>query len=349
MILIIIYHTWVLTGSQQLTGTFLDIIVELGGEIGVTSFFTLSGYGIYCSLKMQDETNGISFKSYIKKRCIRIMPHYYICLFITLLFMNGAYYLSKEQLPNILTHVLFIHNLFPAYFGEINGVLWTMGVMFQFYLIAIPLYKLMKKRGTLVFIGSVAFTIVIKAFVYSRVLEYFQIQDTQTFFAGRQLFTALDNFVVGMYVAYLITEKGISIKKWKGWAMLILSMGMLYLVCKSGMTYGIHTINLSGYSWHSLLALTIGGIMLGISAIRIDFIKLIYNGLLWIAKYEFGIYLWHLLLIRNLIEKSQIVTYLIGKNQYIIQILFLTLSIIVGYFMSIMVENIESKLKKTSI
>ena len=109
------------------------------------------------------------------------------------------------------------------------------------------------------------------------------------------------------------------------------------------------TINLSGYSWHSLLALTIGGIMLGISAIRIDFIKPIYNGLLWIAKYEFGIYLWHLLLIRNLIEKSQIVTYLIGKNQYIIQILFLTLSIIVGYFMSIMVENIESKLKKTSI
>lgn len=344
-ILIVIYHSWVLTGCVQLPGRFINTIVSLGGEIGVTAFFALSGYGIYCSLKRQDEETGISFQAYIKKRCIRIMPHYYICLFFALIFTNGAYYLTKEHLADIVTHMLFVHNLFPSYFGEINGVLWTMGVMVQFYLIAIPLYKLVKKRGTIAFLGSIAFTIAMKAFVYSKVLVFFQMQDTQTFFAGRQLFTALDNFVIGMYVAYLLTEKEISLKKRQGWIVLIFSIMLLYAVCELGKKYGIHTVNLSGYVWHTLLAITIGGIMFGISYVKIDVIKPVYQAFLWVAKYEFGIYLWHLLLIRNLIEKSQIVNNLMQRNQHmIIYVLFLGLSVLTGFLMTIMTDNIGIKL-----
>lgn len=86
----------------------------------------ISGYGIYYSLRMTEEKD--VYLKFLKKRLKRILPQYYFNLIFLLLFTSAAMYLSVEHISNIIAYFIVIHNLFPNYYGAINGVLWTMGV-----------------------------------------------------------------------------------------------------------------------------------------------------------------------------------------------------------------------------
>lgn len=55
LLIVLTYHLWVLTGSVAIMLPIVDTIVPLGGELGVTLFFLLSGYGIYYSLKITEQ------------------------------------------------------------------------------------------------------------------------------------------------------------------------------------------------------------------------------------------------------------------------------------------------------
>ena len=78
LLLVMIYHAWILGGMWSFHLPVMSLLVPLGGEIGVTSFFALSGYGIYVSLKQSEDNGGkIDYLSYIKKRARRIIPQYY--------------------------------------------------------------------------------------------------------------------------------------------------------------------------------------------------------------------------------------------------------------------------------
>lgn len=44
---IMLYHCYVLSGQPWQSHTAIHTLLTLGGEVGVTLFFLLSGYGIY--------------------------------------------------------------------------------------------------------------------------------------------------------------------------------------------------------------------------------------------------------------------------------------------------------------
>ena len=135
LLTVMVYHFWVVTGSFSFLPSPVTTLISLGGEIGVTAFFGLSGFGIFCSLKKEEsEKQKFSISNYVKRRAIRIIPLYYISILFTLLLIN-AQSLSVDGVKDILAHIFFIHNIFPQYHGSINGVLWTMGVIVQFYII----------------------------------------------------------------------------------------------------------------------------------------------------------------------------------------------------------------------
>lgn len=347
-LLVVLYHSWVLTNAVSFEIPILQLIVSLGGELGVTCFFVLSGYGIYCSLWGAEKNDSLSFASFMWKRCKRIIPSYYICLLITMLIGTGSIYLSLSNWANILSHLLFVHNLFPGYAGSINGVLWTIGVTVQFYIIAIPLYKGIKKWNLFFLFVCIIFTIVCKTTVFRVVLPAFG-GEALGFFAGRQLFTALDNFVVGMAVADLVVHRKKQLKTLWAYAGSSLGIAALLLVCYIGTKCGIHTNNISGHIWHSIVAIMIGIFLYAVSYIEFDNSRKLYRAFLWLSKYEYGIYLWHLVIIRNLIENASFVSSLMNRGYYkVLYMIFIVLSVFMGWLMSRMAEPIqlESKLIK---
>lgn len=350
MLLIVVYHSWVQCGSVPFRSGLFTKLISLGGEVGVTAFFALSGYGIYCSLYRSSGRGECKFLPFMKKRLQRILPSYYLCLLVVFLFTDGAIYLQLGHVDTILTHVFLVHNLVPEHFGAINGVLWTLGVIFQFYLIAILLFKGFQKCGGWMYVVTVILTIVSKAFVYSRILSGLADGSSMYFFAGRQVLTALDNFTVGMLVAHLIVNKKKTPGTLIGVAGTLLSLALLVGACVFGLSSGIHTNNLSGYTWHSLVALLIGSLMWMFGGIAIPKENPLVKGVLWIAKYEYGIYLWHLVMINTCITKAPFISQLLTAGyRKSVYLLFGVLSVITGYVMSKAAEGLPNRKEKRTL
>lgn len=331
---VVLYHCWVRTNMPMTGLHVLDLLVSLGGEIGVTAFFMLSGYGIYSSLRAMESQGEIHFGTFMKKRVLRIIPQYYMCLLVCLLLLDGSIEWSAYSIANIATHALLIHNLFATYCSGINYILWTMGVIFQFYLIAIVLYKGINKWKLPFALGSIVFTVVAKYAVF----HYLQFKGSDPsfyFIYGRQLFTALDNFVLGMMVAYMIHFQTRKIKQIGAVLLSVISVGLIIGVCALGSRYGIHTVNWSGYLWHSELAIVLSVFSYAFSQIQISWNHVVPKIFLWISKYEYTIYLYHMLTIDTFVNKNATLQGMLYEDRkFVPYIILFVLSILIGYVMS---------------
>lgn len=341
MLLIVLYHAWVMCDSVSLSWPVLATIVPLGGEIGVTAFFALSGYGIFCSLQNSDEKGELKFLPFMKKRMTRILPEYLMCILIYYTLMGGDIF-NPPNVENLITHLLFIHSFFPAYHGAANGVFWTMGIIVQFYIVAIPLYKLMKKwRGWCVPV-SMAITILAKILIYQQLAACSMNEEVYYFIYGRQLITALDNFVVGMWVAQLWNDGKFQMKQWVAWSGTILGCILLLVTCFFGEKGTYFAATLTGYIWYSALVLCLAMIAICFSRIKINRQNVGIRFFLWISQYEYGIYVWHLLIINSILTVSPwIWTQIRSGRHWMVYGIFMALSIGVGYVMSKVLDNIQ--------
>ena len=77
---------------------------------------------------------------YYKRRLMRIAPAYFLAVLVSFFveaLPSGRYSTAWEAVRDLLAHFTFTHNLFPfSYTGSpINGVLWTLAVEMQAYLL----------------------------------------------------------------------------------------------------------------------------------------------------------------------------------------------------------------------
>lgn len=154
---ILLYHAWAVSGTPDFLPAVFAPGLQLSGEIGVTVFFALSGFGIYCSITSDYEKGTFRYKEYLAKRGRRILPPYYFCIIVSVLLVSGEY-VSISGIKHVVLHLLCIHNLFPSAHGSINGALWTIGTIAQFYLIAPLLCKFFRKNGYITFLVTVVVT-----------------------------------------------------------------------------------------------------------------------------------------------------------------------------------------------
>ena len=338
LLLVLIYHSWVLSGSSGIVFSPLRLVVSLGGEIGVTVFFVLSGFGIYCSLDKKEQT----YLTFLKRRFWRIAPEYYVFFIFILLFTPSAAYLSRSGIKDIVLHLFFIHNIIPKSAGSINGVLWTMAVTIQFYVIAIPLYKFVKKHPFLTVLTSILFNVFVKYICFHYlIMEYYV---DQPFWYSRNIFiSVVDNFVIGMFVAYLCKNK--SIEK-SSYCIIGLLSSILYvfIVMYLGVKYGIHTDNMSGYLWHSLIAVGIGGIIYSYNMIKISDSNIVTRVLLFLSRYEYGIYIVHLVMMLNLLNNSEIIKMIQEKSIFCVCLVLIFLAIISGIIYNICIDLLRKEI-----
>lgn len=343
IILIIIYHVYAISAQfgygPHVRIPILSEILMFGGEIGVTLFFIMSGYGIYFSLDKEYERTGtINIRQYMKKRWIRIAPQYYISLAVVLFLTEGAVYLSRSGAKSIFTHCLFIHNFWPDTHGSISGVLWTMGIIVQFYVVSIFLYKGMKKAPVISILCAIFITVAAKYIIFH------VIGTEQYFIYGRQLITTLDNFMWGMFLAGCDRRQWCMQKKRiLPVTMFIIMLGIFSVYVLYSAKRSIYADSMTGYVWHSVLAVLLTGIIFWLSRIRICFESKLCSPFMVISKNEYGIYIWHLLIINAVLSKSSFVNWLASKSFLLECVWFLIVTVIAGWIATKLIDDSLSK------
>ena len=206
LFMVVIYHLFViLKFNFHGALSILNPLISFGGEF-TTLFFIVSGYGIYYSIENQIvRDKHFDFSKFINRRFKKLLPLYIFSIVVACLFTKHA---ANFKFSDIVTHLLFIHNLFPDTHGSINGVLWTMAVFFQFYFIAYFIYLGVKKYPKITYLLSVVVSILLKIILYHFILPKSVYNSSVYYFIyGKQLFCVLDSFVIGMLLAGLCKNK----------------------------------------------------------------------------------------------------------------------------------------------
>ena len=161
------YHIWQQSWlTPVILGTNLDFLVRSGYE-WVDAMLLLSGFLLFLPCA---DGKKLDVKRFYLKRAARIVPSYYLCVLILLVFTvfpQGGYTNAWEAVRDILAHLTFTHSLFPfSYTGSpINGVLWTLSVEVQFYLLFPLLCLAFRKKPLLTWLGMTAAAFAYRALV----------------------------------------------------------------------------------------------------------------------------------------------------------------------------------------
>lgn len=126
------------------------------GHLAVAAFIVISGFCLQMSLFNGGQGEIVDFKRFFKRRALRILPPYYACLAISLVV---AYYITPlgKGLPFslylpvtqdvVLSHVFMFHNISPDWMYKINGVLWSIAIEAQLYLLFPLIVLILAKAG----------------------------------------------------------------------------------------------------------------------------------------------------------------------------------------------------------
>lgn len=101
---------------------------------GVWLFFVLSGFLLFLPYARAMLTSRAlpSATNFYRRRALRILPAYWVCLLIVAVAENQ---MRRTVEPlNMLVHFLMIHDAFPSYNRDLEGPFWTLAVEAQFYL-----------------------------------------------------------------------------------------------------------------------------------------------------------------------------------------------------------------------
>jgi peptidoglycan/LPS O-acetylase OafA/YrhL len=139
ILLVLWYHIWEISWLSP--GPLLQFLPATG-FVGVHLFFFLSGFVITYPFVRAATTKRAppSWREFAWRRFIKIVPSYVLSI-------GAAYAIGYAQvqpyastIPDLVTHLLFIHTWFPMRYGTIDGVLWTLAVEVEFYCIFPPIW-----------------------------------------------------------------------------------------------------------------------------------------------------------------------------------------------------------------
>ena len=146
------------------------------GHLAVAAFIVLSGYSLQYGLFQRGDGRVYGLGKFYRRRALRILPAYYACLvfsyfvcqYVTI--PNGANLPFRNYVPvtseGLWAHISLIHNWSPDWMYKINGVLWSIGLEAQLYLLFPFLILLMQKGSPLWLLMTVTIpTILVVNFV----------------------------------------------------------------------------------------------------------------------------------------------------------------------------------------
>ncbi len=135
VLLVLWYHVWEISWLPAPLPQ-LQFLPETG-FVGVYLFFFLSGFVIsYPFVRaLVHGTARPAWRHFAWRRFIKIVPSYLLSIAVAYAIGYAHMQDSVPAWKAVLTHVLFVHTWFNDTYGSINGVLWTLAVEVEFYLL----------------------------------------------------------------------------------------------------------------------------------------------------------------------------------------------------------------------
>ena len=125
------------------------------GHLAVAAFIVLSGYSLQYGLFQRGDGRVYGLGKFFKRRALRILPAYYACLafsyivcqFVTI--PHGAVLPFSDYVPitsdGLWSHIFLVQNWSVDWMYKINGVLWSIGLEAQLYLL-FPFFILLMQK-----------------------------------------------------------------------------------------------------------------------------------------------------------------------------------------------------------
>ena len=263
--------------------------------IGVDLFYVLSGFFIGGAVLRPREWHPQAF---IKSRLTRILPAYYVSMVIVLLVLERGMLGNLQGWVNIALHTLMMHNLQSWSMFSINGPYWTLGVEFGFYVLMLTLAPLWRTpKGWLLIPLMFAVCYVWRAGIMVGMAP------ADRFFWASQLFGTLDEFALGIVVAFL-HQRGLLTRAASpktlliGGAMALVGVALVlaclhhYISLPTDYWQSFHTVMYSRTVLAAGFALLIAAfLVLAQTALLRNTVR--FSGLGWLGMVSFSVYLFH--------------------------------------------------------
>lgn len=132
--------------ALDITTTGLSHVTRSMGHIGVTLFFTVSGFVLPYSMYRSDY-HFSGFPRYLLRRAVRIEPPYLVSIVLVLVCMFAKELIGQSVNYNgdalgVFTQVLYLNDILGL--PWLNIVYWTLALEFQFYLLIGLVFPLLK-------------------------------------------------------------------------------------------------------------------------------------------------------------------------------------------------------------
>lgn len=259
------------------------------GIVGVDIFFVISGF-IMAYTTVNHPASIESSKNFILNRIIRIVPNYYLFLFLSFLFggaMSIFHYEDKTQdLISAVSFMVYIPNIAPYYMDINHGIYpvrWTLNYEFYFYIV-FSICLLFKYRFAILFTWCLLAIAVIPVFYGNAPTLEASGYEVKTALYGFLSNPLIIEFLIGAAAGSLyIRVKDLNILNISFFISLALLFYIFYAI-STGMQHGINV----------KISLPIGFLVL-FSTLAENKIKIfIPKILLWLGDISFSLYLVHL-------------------------------------------------------
>jgi len=151
---VIFYHVEALS-SPVPAGAFETIIHTAAG--GVLLFFSLSAFSLLYgySSRLYDEP---SLRRFCVRRAFRILPLFYVMLFIYVA-RDRYFYATPVAVSDIIINIVFLFPFLPGKHESLVWAGWSLGVEWMFYL-TFPIFALIARSITASLIGLLVGTLI---------------------------------------------------------------------------------------------------------------------------------------------------------------------------------------------
>jgi peptidoglycan/LPS O-acetylase OafA/YrhL len=332
VLMVIVFHINRMTGDNLWSRTAYPLATSIStaGGTGVTLFFVLSGFLLFMPFAkaLLYKTHWPLARVFYMRRVLRIIPGYYVSLFLIILFMHPEY-LLRDHLKYLALFLTLFMDSSRATFRQINGPLWTLATEWQFYML-LPLIALgialvvsrvpiQRRLAAVMFclLGIIGLGLFIRYWGY-----YYLNHPSETFLVPRSALDVIvffsygitgkytEDFAVGMLISlcYIYSQHPSTdprfAQRWQrlcpwlwGGGILVLVFGAMWHF--NGEMHGWPFLNglYPYYSWLSEMLLSIGfGACIAAILYGSAGLKGIFDGplLRWVGLISYSLYVWHL-------------------------------------------------------